>query len=556
MKKIFILLFFVLITSSSIAHSELYWAKIYGGINDDYGHSIQETRDGDFIVAGMTHSFGVADEDAWILKLNSSGETLWEKTYGSSSVERFFSIQQTTDDGFIAAGYTGAIGDNTRMWVVKIDSFGNVIWENTYSLGYMDYAYSVQQTSDGGYIVAGFTYTANPNKPPYPGPNYWVIKLDELGNISWQKTYSGCGGAMASFIEQTSDGGYIVTGITNQCEIGKHNDLWVIKLDAFGNITWQKTYGAPGDESTNSKIHQTSDGGYILVGNSRGGAIYSGALVLRLNASGQIIWQKIYIANGYVVPADIKQTLDNGFILTGSSPSNTSGSEYSFPWVQKIDEFGNILWGKIYSEYFGYGYSICSTSSNDYTFLACINSQQNRGIDLMAVKCNPNGEIPNCPLFETVDMEVSNPFILPSGTNIPAVLSNATVIKANLFYKQYMNEVLTSCEGYTLIELTYLEASSDNKKVFINWSTESEIDNSGFNLYRSESEDGEYIKINDSLMPAKGSSTQGASYEFVDKDVKNRKTYYYKLEDINLSGTSIMHGPVSATPRLIYGVGK
>jgi hypothetical protein len=108
----------------------------------------------------------------------------------------------------------------------------------------------------------------------------------------------------------------------------------------------------------------------------------------------------------------------------------------------------------------------------------------------------------------------------------------------------------------TIIELSYFTAIPRAGKVILTWSTESEIDNAGFNLYRSTSENGEYISINDSLIPAQGSPTQGASYEFVDKDVKNRKTYYYKLEDIDLNGTSTMHGPVSATPRWIFRVLK
>ena len=104
----------------------------------------------------------------------------------------------------------------------------------------------------------------------------------------------------------------------------------------------------------------------------------------------------------------------------------------------------------------------------------------------------------------------------------------------------------------TLIQLAKFIAYPQSGKVMLAWSTESEIDNAGFNLYRSESENGEYIKINDSLIPAQGSSTQGTSYEFVDSDVRNRKTYYYKLEDIDLQGKSTLHGPVVATPKMIY----
>ena len=112
------------------------------------------------------------------------------------------------------------------------------------------------------------------------------------------------------------------------------------------------------------------------------------------------------------------------------------------------------------------------------------------------------------------------------------------------------------CVPPTVINLSFFTATPKSGKVILQWTTESETDNAGFNLYRSESENGEYTKINESLIPAQGSSTQGASYEFIDNDVQNRKTYYYKLEDIDLNGTSTMHGPVSATPRWIFGFGK
>ncbi|MCX5904611.1 MAG: hypothetical protein NTV89_14355 [Proteobacteria bacterium] len=108
----------------------------------------------------------------------------------------------------------------------------------------------------------------------------------------------------------------------------------------------------------------------------------------------------------------------------------------------------------------------------------------------------------------------------------------------------------------TVIDLSSLVATPSDREVIIQWATESEIDNAGFNIYRAELENVEYAKINTSLIPAQGSSTQGASYEFIDNDVLNRKTYYYKLEDIDLNGASTMHGPVSATPRLIYGMKK
>ena len=117
-------------------------------------------------------------------------------------------------------------------------------------------------------------------------------------------------------------------------------------------------------------------------------------------------------------------------------------------------------------------------------------------------------------------------------------------------------DVFTYKVNPTLIKLVSFTATPKVNKTILQWSTETEIDNAGFNIYRAESENGKYFKINDALIPAQGSSTQGSSYDFIDKEVKNRKTYYYKLEDIDLNGTSTMHGPVSATPRWIFGILK
>jgi predicted secreted protein len=155
------------------------WQKLYGGSSDDQANSIQETSDGGFIVAGETQSFGAGSSDYWVLKLDADGNVIWQKAYGGDSVEVARSIQETSDGGFIVAGRTYSYGaSNYDGWVLKLDASGNVDWQKTYEGSYYDYAESIQETSDGGFIVAGYT-----NNFLMEGWDFWVLKLDANGNI-------------------------------------------------------------------------------------------------------------------------------------------------------------------------------------------------------------------------------------------------------------------------------------------------------------------------------------------------------------------------------------
>jgi len=170
--------------------SASYWAKAYGGNSWDSAfsvHSVRQTSDGGFIVAGYTDSFGAGSSDFWVLKLDADGNVSWQKTYGGSSYDHAESIQQTADGGYIVAGRTNSFGaGNYDLLVLKLDASGNVLWQKTYGGEQMDGAFSVQQTSDGGYIIGGMTESFN-----VESGDAWVLKLDGNGNVQWQKTYGG-----------------------------------------------------------------------------------------------------------------------------------------------------------------------------------------------------------------------------------------------------------------------------------------------------------------------------------------------------------------------------
>jgi hypothetical protein len=272
--------------ASAAASADLVWQKCLGGSSWDYANSIQQTTDGGYIVAGFAYSNdgdvsgNHGADDCWIVKLDGAGNITWQKCLGGSFWDEAYSIQQTPDGGYIVAGYASSNNGNVSgnhgagdYWIVKLDGAGNIGWQKCLGGGSVDVAYSVKQTTDGGYIVAGFTYSNDGDVSGNHGrSDYWLVKLDGAGNIAWQKCLGGSSEDEAWSTQQTADGGYIVAGYTysNDGNVsGNHgaDDYWIVKLDGAGNITWQKCLGgSSGDEAFS--IQQTIDGGYIVAGDA------------------------------------------------------------------------------------------------------------------------------------------------------------------------------------------------------------------------------------------------------------------------------------------------
>jgi hypothetical protein len=263
------------------------WSKCLGGSSTDQINSIQQTNDGGYILAGYS---GSADGDVtgnhgssdyWVVKLDSNRGISWSRCLGGSGEDIAFSIQQTSDGGYIVAGQTTSTnGDVTGnhggfydCWVVKLDSRGEISWSKCLGGNRSDIAQSIRQTSDGGYIVAGRTTSTNGDVTGnHGGHDYWVVKLDSRGGISWSRCLGGKYTDIAQSIQQTNDGGYIVAGYSYSTDgdvTGNHGgyDYWVVKLDSRGEIEWQKCFGGS-DYDNATTIRQTSDGGYVLAGYS------------------------------------------------------------------------------------------------------------------------------------------------------------------------------------------------------------------------------------------------------------------------------------------------
>jgi len=243
------------------------WERTYGGSDDDEGYSVAQTSDGGYIVAGRTRSFGAGEYDVYLVKTDGLGDTIWTRTYGGGGEDLGYSVALTSDGGYIVAGYTGSFGAGGDVYLVKTDAVGDTILTRTYGGSSDDWGYSVAQTSDGGYIVAGRTASFGAG-----GYDVYLVKTDGLGDTLWTRTYGGSDDDYGYSVAQTSDGGYIVSGGTRFFGAGSW-DFYLVKTDAVGDTIWTRTYGGSGNDHGNS-VAQTSDGGYIVAGVTAAGDVY------------------------------------------------------------------------------------------------------------------------------------------------------------------------------------------------------------------------------------------------------------------------------------------
>jgi hypothetical protein len=290
------------------------WQQLYGGSEREEISKLVPTSDGGYVAIGLSGSFGASQHAPLVLKFDPARNIEWQKTYLSSGRDWGNDIKQTSDGGYIIAGQTDpcACGGTTRAIVLKLRANGELDWKKIYT-GQSTFG-SMLQTSDGGYIIAGSTESFGAGRG-----DALIMKLDGSGNIQWQKAYGGTGSDGASLIQLTSDGGYIVCGGTSSSGAGS-GDAWLIKLDSTGNPTWQKTYGGSGDDGA-AHVEQTRDGGYVVSGATTSFALTGSDLwVFKVDSAGNLVWQRSYDSGS---PSDnavaVHQTSDGGFIVAGAS---------------------------------------------------------------------------------------------------------------------------------------------------------------------------------------------------------------------------------------------
>jgi hypothetical protein len=366
------------------------WQRSFGGTNDDRARALTQTADGGCLVGGFSNSrpasgsngnktssdFG--NYDFWIVRLDALGNKLWDQTYGGTGEDVLFSVQETRDGGFLLGGYTasGASGNKRSgnfggydFWVVRVDAQGARVWDQVFGGTDDDYLRSLTQTADGGFLIGGQSLSApsgNKTSPLYGTNDFWIVRLSANGSNMWDRSFGGSGPDRLQSLQQTSDGGFILGGVSLSGPSGNKsspnyglNDYWIVRLDAAGNKLWDRSFGGTDNDELLSLV-QTADGGFILGGFSWSGANgnkttrnsgSSDFWVVRTDANGNKLWEQSFGGRDSDSIRSLAQTRDGGFILGGISASGVTGNKTS-PyyggtadfWVVRLDAAGNRFW--------------------------------------------------------------------------------------------------------------------------------------------------------------------------------------------------------------------
>jgi hypothetical protein len=310
--------------------AQISFERAYDSMGWETGSSVQQTFDGGYIIAGYRNPG--SGQDVYVIKTDSLGDTLWTRIYGGNGTDQGCSIRQTQEGGYIIAGYT-----NSDVLLIKTDASGDTLWTRTYDGSASEIGYSVQQTiPDGGYVIVGRTGS---NFDPHIRDVY-LVKTDSLGDTLWTKTYGYIRGDWGCSIQQTSDEGYIITGVTTDETGVNAMDVWLLKTDAGGDTLWTRTFGGTSNEWGNS-VQQTFDGGYIITAHTSSfGPRSSNVWLIKIDSSGSYIWDRIFGGNKDDLGNSVQQTTDGGYIIAGVTYSYVAlGSDI---YLIKTDEDGMV----------------------------------------------------------------------------------------------------------------------------------------------------------------------------------------------------------------------
>jgi len=365
------------------------WERFYGDNNiaDEYGYCVRQTTDGGYIVTGFESSSGSLGSgtnmaNVWLIKTDINGDTIWTKKFRGAAVNGGYSVQQTTDGGYIISGYTEDLGVNGDVLLIKTDGNGQIQWLKNFGGNGSDYGYSVQQTTDGGFIISSGMY---------------LIKTDANGDSIWTKT-----GVYGNSVQQTTDGGFIIS-----------NGMYLIKTDTNGDSIWTKTgvYG--------NSVQQTNDGGYIVAGgastttNNPFGTPNGEVYLIKTDSNGDSIWTKKFGGIGDDIGYCVQQTTDGGYIICGGKQVQENNGAFSDVYLLKTDASGNEQWSKTFgSDYADVGRFVQQTSDGGYIITGNFWGDIDQN-EIYLIKTDGNGNVtstfnipinPNRKLQKTVDI--------------------------------------------------------------------------------------------------------------------------------------------------------
>ncbi|ASJ03528.1 hypothetical protein A3L09_09810 [Thermococcus profundus] len=441
-KKVIILILATFLMGSLVssqtevaAESTHHWVKSYGGSNQDGARAVALADNGDIVLAGWTYSFGISNVDAWVLRLDEDGNIKWQKTYGGNERDEAYMVAIAPNGDIVIIGHTISFGaGDVDVWVLRLDEKGNVKWQKTYGGNERDGAYAVAIADNGDIIVAGYTYSFSTGKV-----DSWVLRLDGSGNIKWQRAYNERESCVANAIVVALNGDIIVAG-------SYKGDIWVLRLDENGNVKWEKTLGGDGWERAYA-VALAPNEDIIVAGYTESfSAGYSDVWVLRLDEDGNIKWQKSYGAWGGE-EARAVALADNGDIVIAGGTGSFEASSMDV-WVLDLDEMGNIKWQKNYGGWdWEEAYGVSLAPNGDIITSGSTHSYGSNH-DVWVLRLPLSGELPGCDFCRdtnaeprTTTAQITTPTPNVETTDAQITDSNAQIVDSNAQVQvQYWDE--------------------------------------------------------------------------------------------------------------------
>jgi hypothetical protein len=361
------------------------WTLTYGErLDSDYSYSVRENAGGGYIVTGVTKAFVTNDEDILLMRIDANGDTLWTRRYGGAGADQGRSVQETPDGGYIIGGWTESFGAVLGdLYLIRVDSVGDTLWTGRYGGDGAESGYCIDQTSDGGYIMGGYSSSWGAG-----GADAYLVKTDANGDTLWTRTFGGPNHDECQSVRQTPDEGYISVGATSSFGHGGY-DIYLIKMDEAGDTVWTRTIGGSSADRAYS-VGLTDDGGYILVGYT--GSFGDGdedVYLVRTDADGDTLWTRRYGGPEADFGYSVQQVASGGFILAGCTESFGAGGRDGY--IIRTDEQGNILWTKTFGDVWSdQGRSVEETADGGYIICGDIGHPTTTRADVHVIRIGPD----------------------------------------------------------------------------------------------------------------------------------------------------------------------
>jgi hypothetical protein len=351
--------------------------KIYGGTEYDEANAIVKTSDGSFVLSGYTQSFGLGRfGNAYIVKVDSSGDTLWTRQYGGEGIDVFADMLLTDNGSTISIGLTDTPNDWENIFIVKTNSDGETVWNKNYGGNQKDVGLSITEANDSGYVITGVTKSVSVGEE-----DLFILKTNADGDSLWFKTYGTIGNDGGHCINPVSTGGYIITGIYDW------STVWLLRIDENGDTLWTKQFGETDYDEGNTVI-ETEDGGFIICGSIViPGTGELDTYVIKTDNIGNVLWEKTYGGPGYDEGREILQKPDEGFVILANTDEGVFG-EFSY-FVINTDKTGDTLWTRTYGGVGGTdrAFGIVNIGNGNYAIAGTTFEQASNGNATLSLIC-------------------------------------------------------------------------------------------------------------------------------------------------------------------------